>query len=228
MRLLPREQDLLLVFVAAELARRRRANGLKLNHPEAVALICDAMLEAARAGLSFAEVEAIGRAAVREDELLEGVRALLDEIRLEVLLEDGTRLIVLVEPLSATDPLAPPSPETATLTSSSKLDNGGSKVTPGEVRLASEPVELAAGRERRTLRVESTSHRIVRVSSHYPFDRTNRRLLFDRVAAVGFHLDVPAGGSVGWAPGQVREVTLVRFGGQLGAGSSHSREYPQP
>lgn len=100
MRLTPREQDLLLVFVAAEVARRRRASGLKLNHPEAVAIICDAMLEAARAGSSYAEVEEAGRAAVREDEVLEGVSALLDEVRLEVLLDDGTRLIVLIDPVS--------------------------------------------------------------------------------------------------------------------------------
>jgi urease subunit gamma/beta len=99
MRLTPREQDLLLVFVAAELARRRRAAGLKLNHPEAVALICDAMLEAARAGSSYADVEEAGRSAVRADEVLEGVPALLDEVRLEVLLGDGTRLVVLLDPL---------------------------------------------------------------------------------------------------------------------------------
>lgn len=92
---------------------------------------------------------------------------------------------------------------------------------PGEVRLATEPVQLAVGRERRALRVESTSRRTIRVSSHYPFDRTNPRLQFDRVAAVGFHLDVPAGGSVGWAPGQVREVVLVRFGGRLGDAHSN-------
>lgn len=109
MRLTPREQDLLLVFVAAELARRRRAAGLKLNHPEAVAIICDAMLEAARAGSSYAEVEEAGRSALREDEVLEGVSALLDEVRLEVLLDDGTRLIVLIDPLS--DPSSPTTSE---------------------------------------------------------------------------------------------------------------------
>jgi len=99
MRLTPWEDERLLIFSAAELARRHRAAGLALNHPEAVALICDAMLETARAGGSFEEVEAAGRSAVREDELLDGVRGLLDEVRLEVLLEDGSRLIVLVDPL---------------------------------------------------------------------------------------------------------------------------------
>jgi urease subunit gamma/beta len=108
MRLTAWEEERLLIFTAAELARRHRAAGLALNQPEAVALICDAMLEAARAGASYTTVEAAGRAAVREDELIDGVRALLDEIRLEVLLDDGTRLIVLVDPLGTVDPLASP------------------------------------------------------------------------------------------------------------------------
>jgi urease beta subunit len=91
---------------------------------------------------------------------------------------------------------------------------------PGEVRLAGQPVELAAGRERRSLRVVSTSHKMIRVSSHYPFERVNPRLQFDRFAAAGFHLDVPAGSSVGWAPGEVRQVVLVRFGGRIGTRST--------
>ncbi len=105
MRLTPWEEERLLIFSAAELARRHRAAGLRLNHPEAVALICDAMLETARAGATFEAVQAAGRAAVTEDELLDGIRVLLDEVRLEVLLGDGTRLIVLVDPLGVVDPL---------------------------------------------------------------------------------------------------------------------------
>ena len=110
MRLIPWEEERLQLFAAAELARRRRAAGLRLNHPEAVALICDAMLEAARAGGSYAEVEAAGRAAVDPGEVLDGVRELLDEVRLEVLLGDGTRVVALVDPLGrgdAPDPLGP-------------------------------------------------------------------------------------------------------------------------
>jgi urease gamma subunit len=105
MRLTPWEEDRLLIFSAAELARRHRAAGIPLNHPEAVALICDAMLEAARAGGGYAQVEAAGRSAVSEAELIDGVRGLLDEVRLEVLLGDGTRLIVLLDPLGPADPL---------------------------------------------------------------------------------------------------------------------------
>jgi urease beta subunit len=80
-----------------------------------------------------------------------------------------------------------------------------------------DPVELAPGRERIRLTVTNTSSRVVRVSSHYPFWRTNRRLEFDRVAARGFRLDVPAGASLRFAPGEAAEVALVRYGGRGGA-----------
>ena len=90
MRLIPWEEERLLIFTAAELARRHRAAGLRLNHPEAVALICDAMLEAARGGASYEEVEAAGRAAVAPTSVMRRrVATLLDEVRLEVLLGDG-------------------------------------------------------------------------------------------------------------------------------------------
>ncbi len=86
----------------------------------------------------------------------------------------------------------------------------------GEVRVADGVISLSAGRPRRRLMVENTSRRIVRVSSHFPFWRTNHRLRFDREAAHGYHLDIPAGNTVRWGPGERREVELVRFGGQGG------------
>jgi urease beta subunit len=80
-----------------------------------------------------------------------------------------------------------------------------------------ERIALAPGRERMRLTVTNTSSRVIRVSSHYPFWRTNRRLEFDREAARGFRLDVPAGASVRFAPGEARAVGLVRCGGRGGA-----------
>ena len=99
MRLTPWEEERLLIFTAAELARRHRASGLALNAPEAIALMCDAMFEAARAGATYAEVEAAARAAVSPDEVMPGVRELIEDVRLEVLLGDGTRLLVVLDPL---------------------------------------------------------------------------------------------------------------------------------
>jgi urease subunit gamma/beta len=188
MRLTPSEEERLLIFSAAELARRHRDRGILLNQPEAVALICDTMLEAARAGGTLGDVEAAGRAAVRREEVIDGVASLIDEVRLEVLLGDGSRLVVLVDPLHAP------------------------RHGPGGVRLGGiEPP--APERERRQIVVRNESRRVVRVSSHYPFDRVNARLVFDRETAVGFRLDLPAGASERWAPGEVRTVGLVRYGG---------------
>ncbi|MGH9293631.1 MAG: urease subunit gamma [Acidimicrobiales bacterium] len=98
MYLTPTEEDRLLVFTTAELARRSRADGNKLNAPEATALICDEMHRAARNGASREEVLAAGRAAAATDDLIEGVAELVDEVRLEVLMEDGSRLVVLRNP----------------------------------------------------------------------------------------------------------------------------------
>lgn len=81
----------------------------------------------------------------------------------------------------------------------------------------SDPIELAPGRDRIRLEVTNTSTHVVRVSSHYPFWRTNRRLEFDREAALGFRLDLPAGSSIRFAPGETREITLVRYGGWGGS-----------
>lgn len=199
MRLTPWEEERLLIFTAAELARRHRAAGLALNAPEAIALICDAMLEAARAGARYAEVEAAGRAAVAPDEVMPGVRELVDDVRLEVLMGDGARLVVLL------DPLAPDGEPQA--------DDG-----PGAVRVGTSPTppEAAPARETIELTVRSESRRVVRVSSHYPFDRVNPRLVFDRAVARGFRLDLPAGVSERWSPGETRTVRLVRFGGEGG------------
>jgi urease subunit gamma/beta len=94
----PTEEDRLKVFAAAELARRCLANGLRLTAPEATALICDEMHMAARAGASFEQVVETGRNAVGSNQLLDGVIELIPEIRLEVVLDEGSRLIVLRKP----------------------------------------------------------------------------------------------------------------------------------
>ena len=94
----PTDEERLRLFTLAELARRTRGFGLKLNAPEATALICDEMHMAARAGGSFEDVLEAGRRALREEDLIDGVADLLDEIRVEVLLDEGSRLVVLRRP----------------------------------------------------------------------------------------------------------------------------------
>ena len=186
MYLSPTEEDRLRIFVAAELARRTRADGVKLNVPEVTALICDEMHRAARAGGSLEAVLAAGRTAVVGDDVLDGVPGLVAEIRMEVLLEDGMRLAVLRDPLGT-----------------------GNGSQPGEVRVPAGDIPFRQGQRRIGVRVASRSSRPIRVSSHYPFWRVNSRLEFDRVAADGYRLDIPAGASIRWAPGEIKEVDLV-------------------
>jgi urease beta subunit len=94
------------------------------------------------------------------------------------------------------------------------------RTEPGAVRSPERDVVLSPGRPRRRITVVSRSARPIRVSSHYPFWRVNARLEFDRAAAAGYRLDIPAGASVRWAPGQSREVDLVALGGSAaGPGS---------
>ena len=206
MRLTAWEEDRLLVFTAAELARARRARGIVLNAPEAIALICDAMLEVARGGATYDEVIEAGRTAVEPEHVLDGVRELIDEVRLEVLLGDGTRLIVLADPLGRGRPLAERGPGAVVAgpaASTTREDRPGTART--------------RRRDRRSVIVRNDSHRVVRVSSHHPFDRVNPRLRFDRSLAAGFRLDLPAGDSERWAPGEVKTVGLVRYAGEAGA-----------
>jgi len=98
-RLTPTEENRLRVFQAAELARTTLERGLKLNAPEAIALICDEMHMAARAGSTYEEVVATGATALSPELVIDGIPEILDEIRVEVLLEEGTRLVVLRRPL---------------------------------------------------------------------------------------------------------------------------------
>ena len=189
MQLTPTERDRLLVFNAAQLAREVLARGVPLNAPEAIALVCDEMHLAARGGAAYDEVVATGREVAERTPLLDGVPAIAREIRLEVLLADGTRLIVLREPF------------------------GHAGVGLGAIRFAPGEVALVPDRKRRRIAVRNAGRRPVRVSSHFPFWRVNPSLEFDRDAARGFRLDLAAGDSTRWAPGEEREVELVAYGG---------------
>jgi len=99
MHLTPREQEKLLVFTAAEVARRRRARGLKLNHPEAVALITAETLEGIRDGRTVSDLMAAGLGILRRDEVMEGVPEMIDEIQVEGTFPDGTKLVTIHRPI---------------------------------------------------------------------------------------------------------------------------------
>jgi urease subunit gamma/beta len=191
MRLSPSDQDKLLLAVAGMLARDRRARGVKLNHPEAVALLSCWVIEAARDGRSVADLMDEGRRVLSRDDVMEGVAELVDEVQVEATFPDGRKLVTLHDPIGAGQPETAP---------------GALVTAPGEV-------ELNAGRETRTVRVANTGDRPIQVGSHFHFADVNNALRFDRAAATGFRLDIPAGTSIRFEPGAERDVPLVALAG---------------
>lgn len=191
MRLTEAELDRVTIFSVAEMARRRRSRGLRLNHPEASALITDEMMELARDGSTYDEVVARGLTLLGVADLLPGVPTLLRGLRCEPLFDDGPRLIVLSNPIAG-------SPD---------------EDAPGRWELAEEPIVLNAGRDMISLAVHNRSDHVVNVSSHYHFYEVNPRLEFERARAYGRRLDIQAGRSLIWRPGETRDVTLVPFAG---------------
>ncbi|GHC30287.1 urease subunit gamma [Aidingimonas halophila] len=99
MELTPRDKDKLLLFSAAQLAERRQARGLKLNYPEAVALITFEILEGARDGTSVAELMSYGREILTRDDVMEGVAEMVDEVQVEATFPDGTKLVTVHSPI---------------------------------------------------------------------------------------------------------------------------------
>jgi urease subunit gamma/beta len=194
MHLSPKETDRLLLFLAAELARKRRARGLRLTYPEARALIADEIVEGARDGLSVAELMDYGATILTTDDVLPGVDRLVGVLQVEAFFEDGQKLVTVHDAIR-------PGSEAV------------EELVPGEVVAVAGEIELSAGRETATLRVANTGDRPVQVGSHYHFFEVNRALRFDRERAFGMHLDIPAGTAVRFEPGEDREVELVAFGG---------------
>lgn len=196
MLLTPTELERLTIYTAAELARKRRAKGLLLNYPEAVAIIADEILEGAREGRSVAEMMAAGSQVLTQAEVMPGVAAMLPMLQVEATFRDGTKLVTVHEPLR-------PAP-----------GKEADAEEPGAIIAEDGEIELNAGRRKVTLRVVNTGDRPVQIGSHYHFFEVNKALDFDRAAAFGMRLDIAAGTAVRFEPGQEKEVTLTSFGGR--------------
>ncbi|CAN5777285.1 urease subunit beta [soil metagenome] len=194
MHLTPRETERLQLFLAAELARKRRARGLLLNQPEATALIADEICEGARDGRSVAELMGAGADILTTDDVQPGVAALLPILQVEAMFADGQKLVTVHQPIG---------PGTREVVGRE----------PGELRLADGDIILNEGRDTATATVRNTGDRPVQVGSHFHFFEVNRCLAFDRAAAFGMRLDIAAGTAVRFEPGDEREVSLVAFGG---------------
>ena len=191
MRLTPTDRDRLLIFTAAELARARRARGLQLNVPEATALIADTVCEAARDGARLMEAAAAGAAVLSADEVLPGVADIVREVRVEAVFDDGTRMVVVRDPFGGAGSLGADAP--------------GAVITAGrEPATATGAVHLVA---------TNTADVPISITSHFHFFEVNARLSFDRSAAYGMRLAIPAGTAQRFEPHVATEVDLVPIGG---------------
>lgn len=190
MELTPREKDKLLLFTAALLAERRKARGLKLNYPEAVAYISGAILEGARDGRSVAELMSAGTRLLTADDVMEGVAELITEVQVEATFPDGTKLVTVHMPIVG----------------KTTLGIGAIDTAPGSLNLND-------GRAVLRIEVANTGDRPIQVGSHYHFFETNPALKFDRAPTRGFRLDIAAGTAVRFEPGQTRTVDLVAYAG---------------
>jgi urease subunit gamma/beta len=191
MKLSQTEIDRVLIFNVAQMSRARQARGLRLNYPEAVALITDEMMERARDGWDYEAVRAHGMQVLTEDDVLPGVPDLVRGLVCEPMFEDGPRIIVLPRP----------------------IESSSDAPSPGERRFASNVITINAGREPISISVTNGSDRVVNISSHYHFYEINPRMIFDRPPTYGRHLDIQAGRSVIWEPGETKQVELVEFSG---------------
>lgn len=195
MMLTQTEMERLTIYVAAEMARKRKGKGLKLNHPEATAYIADEILEGAREGKSVAQLIGFGSTLLSTDDVMPGVAELMPMLQVEATFPDGTKLVTVH------DPIRPGTQPVTTV------------VTPGEIFTAEGDIEINAGRRTVSLKAINTGDRPVQIGSHYHFFEVNKALQFDRSQAFGMRLDIPAGTAVRFEPGASKEVTLVEFGG---------------
>jgi urease subunit gamma/beta len=220
MHLSPRDIDKLLLHGAGSLAQKRLARGLRLNYPEAVALLAAQLLELVRDGRhGVADLMDVGRRILGRRQVLPGVPELVHEVQVEGTFEDGTKLVTVHDPIALEDgdlALALhgsflPVPDLAVF-GAADVAGGQRHVAAGHIEVATGDIELYPGRRRLTLEVTSRGDRPIQVGSHYPFAKTNGALDFDRAAAEGMHLDIPAGTAVRFEPGETRTVTLVENG----------------
>lgn len=186
MFLTPREQEKLLISVAAEVARRRKAKGLKLNYEEAMAIIVDHILESAREGKSMSQIIKEAQEILNESDVMEMVPFMIDVVQVEATFPDGTKLVTVRSPIK----------------SSRKSDS----IIPGEGDVEVDVNEIE-------LEVTNAGDRPIQVGSHFHFFEVNRSLKFDREKAYGMRLSIPSGTSVRFEPGQTRRVKLRPIGG---------------
>lgn len=187
-----REQEKLLIYTASKLALERKNRGLKLNYPEAMAIISSYIIEGARDGKSVAQLMVDATKVLKEDDVLEGVASMMYMVQVEATFEDGTKLVTVHNPISYYK----------------------NKLIPGEYLVDEGEIELNASKDIITIEIENKGDRPVQVGSHYHFFEVNKELNFERVKAYGKRIDIPAGTSVRFEPGSKKSVNLIDFSGR--------------
>ncbi|UII30420.1 urease subunit gamma [Fulvivirga ulvae] len=216
MHLSPKDIDKLVLHNAGFLAQKRYARGLRLNYPEAVALIAAQILEFIRDGESVAELMNKGKSLLGHDDVMEGVAEMIHEVQVEGTFPDGTKLVTVHYPICRESG----SPDLALYGSGltrQELVTGTDNATirkPGEYKLQPDDITLNSGRETVEVHVTNDGDRPVQVGSHYPFFETNAMLRFDRAKAFGCRLNIPAGTAVRFEPGETKKVSLLTIDGQ--------------
>jgi urease subunit gamma/beta len=233
MHLSPRELDKLTLHQAGFLAQKRLARGVRLNHPEAVALIATVILELIRDGKSVAELMHLGRQLLGRHQVMPGVPEMIDQVQVEGTFPDGSKLVTVHHPIArenGTMKLALhgsflPVPELLIFHSPSENEltpvggsgagvENGAGAAPGAWEIREGEIELNAGRATVSIPVTNLGDRPIQVGSHYHFIEVNAALQFDRGAAYGKRLDIPAGTAVRFEPGETKTVRLVEIAGK--------------
>ncbi|KAF2494186.1 urease [Lophium mytilinum] len=224
MQLVPKELDKLVISQLGLLAQRRLARGVKLNHAEATALIANNLQELVRDGNhSVADLMSIGKTMLGRRHVLPSVVSTLSELMIEGTFTTGTYLVTVHHPISTDDGdlekalygsfLPIPSQDKFPLPETSVYESTKQPGAVIAVKGEAGKIKLNEGRKRIQLKVVSKGDRPIQVGSHYHFIETNPQLQFDRVRAHGYRLDIPAGTSVRFEPGDTKTVTLVKIAG---------------
>ena len=215
MHLAPRDLDKLLLHNAGFLAQKRLARGLRLNYPEAVALIATQLLEFIRDGRSVSALMQMGRKFLGRNQVMSGVPEMIGEVQVEGTFPDGTKLVTVHHPIATEHgDLALALYGSFLPVPDLKLFSGEkTPIEPGEIQVQEGQIELNSGRNTVAVAVTNLGDRPIQVGSHYHFIETNTSLKFDRAAAYGKRLDIPAGTAVRFEPGETKTVNLVEIAG---------------
>ncbi|PJJ54895.1 urease subunit beta [Hymenobacter chitinivorans] len=216
MHLTPKDLDKLVLHQAGFVAQKRYARGLLLNYPEALALLATQLLEFIRDGEAVTTLMNKGKLLLGFQDVMPGVAEMIHEVQVEGTFPDGTKLVTVHHPIcrETGDPALALYGSGLTKTAAVATPDNLINDTPGEYQLNEGELILNENRDTVEIEVVNMGDRPVQVGSHYPFFETNAALQFDRAAAYGFRLNIPAGTAVRFEPGERKRVTLVALGGE--------------